>query len=323
MVMWNSPRNGAVVILLWLLSNLDEDFEAARGGNGNPRKMSQSTFLICACVAAAVLYSIPARAAEKSPIELVEDHGFFIEEAYNQEVGTVQHVFTAVYNNDSRRRGWSFSFSQEWPLFSEDHQLSYTIPSFHVREGADRIYGLGDILLGYRYQAVNEGDIKPAFAPELSLIAPSGNRDRGTGDGVWGYEWTLPFSKKLGSRFAAHANFGLTYLPRARARLGGSSGPLSPRHSLVSYRVGASGIFALFPRFHVMLEWVGDFEESIDDGGRAVREFKPIISPGFRAAVLHYEMLQVVLGAAAPIGLNRKADNHGAFLYFSVEHSFY
>jgi hypothetical protein len=151
---------------------------------------------------------------------------------------------------------------------------------------------------------------------------PSGSRDRGTGDGVLGYEWTLPFSKKLGPRFAAHANLSLTYLPRVRSRLGGSTGPLSPHRSLVSYRLGTSGVVALFPRFHLMLEWVGDFEESIDDAGRAVREFKPIIAPGFRAAVLNEEKLQVVVGAAAPIGLNRKADNHGAFLYLSIEHSF-
>jgi hypothetical protein len=274
-------------------------------------------------MAAAVLYSIPARAAEKSPIEVIEDHSFFIEEAYNQEAGVVQHFFTAAYNNDSRRRGWSFNFSQEWPLFSDNHQLSYTIPSFHVRERDDRIYGLGDISVSYRYQAVEEGVFKPAFAPEFSLILPSGNRDRGTGDGAWGYEWTLPFSKKLGPRFAAHANLSLTYLPRVRARSGGSTGPLSPRHSLVSYRLGASGVVALFPRFHLMLEWVGDFEESINDAGRAVREFKPIVSPGFRAAVLNEEKLQVVVGAAAPVGLNRKADNHGMFLYLSVEHSFY
>jgi hypothetical protein len=39
--------------------------------------------------------------------------------------------------------------------------------------------------------------------------------------------------------------------------------------------------------------------------------------------MLNEEKLQVVVGAAAPIGLNRKADNHGVFLYLSLEHSFY
>ena len=264
-----------------------------------------------------------AQGAEKRPIDVIEDNSFLVEEAYNQEPGVVQHVFTAAYNNDSRRRGWEFSFTQEWPVFSQDHQLSYTIPWSHFIDGADRIYGVGDTMLNYRYQALEEDERKPAFAPRFSLILPTGNRDRGTGNGVVGYEWSLPFSKKLASRFAMHANFDLTYLPRVRARLNGSTGRLSPKHSLVSYKMGASGIFAVLPRFHLMLEWIGDFEESIDDRGRAARDFKPTIAPGFRTAVVDEEKLQIVVGAAMPVGLNRKADNHGAFLYLSVEHDFY
>ena len=263
------------------------------------------------------------RAAEQRPIDVIEDNSFLIEEAYNQEAGVVQHIFSATYNNDSRQRGWSFSFTQEWPVFSQDHQFSYTIPSSHFKDGADRIYGIGDILLNYRYQALEEGEVLPAFAPRFSLMLPTGNRDRGTGDGVVGYQWNLPFSKKLASRFAMHANFGLTYLPGVRARLGGSTAPLSSKHSLVSYNVGASGIFALFPRFHLMLEWVGTFEESINDAGRSSRDFIPVLSPGFRAAVINEEKLQIVVGGAMPVGLNRKAVNQGAFLYLSIEHDFH
>jgi hypothetical protein len=264
-----------------------------------------------------------SRAAEQQPIDVIEDNSFLIEEAYNQEAGVVQHIFTAIYNNDSRSRGWNFNFTQEWPVFSQDHQFSYSVPWSHFIDGADRIYGLGDILLNYRYQALEEDDVKPAFAPRFSLILPTGDRNRGTGNGVVGYQWNLPFSKKLASRFAMHANFGLTYLPGVRARLDGSTGALSPKRSLVSYNLGASAIFAILPRLHFMLEWVGTFEESINDRGKTTREFMPILSPGFRAAVVNEEKLQVVVGAAAPIGLNRKADNHGAFLYLSIEHDFF
>ena len=262
-------------------------------------------------------------AEDKRPIDVIEDNSFLIEEAYNQEPGVVQHIFTAIFNNDSRFRGWNFNFTQEWPVFSQDHQFSYSVPSSHFIDGADRVYGIGDILLNYRYQALEEDDVKPAFAPRFSLILPTGNRNRGTGNGVVGYQWSLPFSKKLASRFAMHANFGLTYLPGVRAPLDGSTGPLSPKRSLVSYNLGASAIFAILPRLHLMLEWIGPFEESINDRGKATREFMPILSPGFRAAVVNEEKLQVVVGAAAPIGLNRKADNFGALLYLSIEHNFY
>jgi hypothetical protein len=270
-----------------------------------------------------LLLSAPASAAGDRPIDVIEDNSFLIEEAYNQEAGVVQHIFNAVYSNDSSQRGWKFTFTQEWPVFSQDHQFSYTIPSSHFIDGSDRIYGIDDILLNYRYQALYEGDLLPAFAPRFSLILPTGNRDRGTGDGVVGYQWNLPFSKKLTSVFAMHANLGVTYLPRVRAREGGSTAPLSSSHSLVTYNFGASGIFALFPRFHLMLEWVGIMQESINDAGKPKRDFLPVLSPGFRAAIVNEEKLQVVVGAAMPIGLNRKAANQSAFLSLSIEHHFF
>jgi hypothetical protein len=283
------------------------------------RPLSATRALVSAVVICLGLSA--AWAGEERPIDVIEDNSFLIEEAYNQEAGVVQHIFNAVYTNDSRHRGWSFSFTQEWPIFSQDHQFSYTIPSYRIVEGSDRVYGVGDILLNYRYQALAEGEVLPAFAPRFSLILPTGSRDRGTGNNVVGYQWNLPFSKKVASRFAMHANFGLTYLPHVRAPM--AAGQLSPRRSLVSYNVGASGIFALLPRLHLMLEWVGSFEESINDAGRSERAFKPTISPGLRAAVINEEKLQVVVGAAAPVGLNRKADNHGAFLYLSIEHDLF
>jgi Putative MetA-pathway of phenol degradation len=264
-----------------------------------------------------------AGAAEQRPIDVIEDNSFFVEEAYNQEPGVVQHIFTAVFSNDARRHGWNFNFTQEWPLHGQDHQISYSIPSSRFREDGDRIYGLGDILINYRYQLLDEGENRPAMAPRFSLILPTGSRDRGTGNGVVGYQWQLSASKKLGSRFAVHGNLGLTYLPGVRARLDGSTGPLSPKRSLVSYNIGASAIYALLPRLHLMLEWVGQFEESIDDAGKSRRDFVPLISPGFRTAVINEEKLQVVVGAAAPIGLNRKANNYGALLYLSIEHKLF
>ncbi len=269
-----------------------------------------------------ILVTTESRGAEERPIDVIEDNSFLIEEAYNQEPGVVQHIFTAAYTTTRGRHGWSFTFTQEWPVFSLEHQLSYTIPSFHLIDGTDRVYGIGDILINYRYQALEEGDLKPAFAPRFSLILPTGNRDRGTGNGVVGYQWSLPFSKKLASRFAMHANFGLTYLPHVQARLDGSTGPLSPKGSLVSYNVGSSAIFAILPRLHFMLEWVGNFDQSINDDGKRERSFRSTISPGFRTAIVNEEKLQIVAGIAAPIGLNRRTDNIGTFLYFSVEHDF-
>ncbi|MBI2227597.1 MAG: transporter [Deltaproteobacteria bacterium] len=261
-----------------------------------------------------------AWAAEERPIDVIEDNSFLIEEAYNQEAGVVQHIFNFVYTNDSRNRGWSFSFTQEWPVFSQDHQFSYTIPSYRLMDGTDRVYGIGDILLNYRYQALYESEMLPAFAPTFSLILPTGSRQKGTGNNVVGYQWNLPFSKKVADRLALHANFGLTYLPKVKAPAA-DTGP-SPKESLVSYNVGGSAIVALLPRLHFMLEWVGNFDQDFNDAGKREHLFRSTISPGFRTAIVNEEKLQIVAGAAAPIGLNRRTDNIGAFLYFSVEHDF-
>ena len=278
------------------------------------RTFAAAVFVLCRLVSAV--------ASDKDPIAVISDNSFLVEEAYNQEPGVIQHIFSAVHTHDPSRHGWMFSFTQEWPVPAEEHQLSYTIPSSHLWDSGQCQCGIGDILINYRYQALEEGERQPAFAPRFSLILPTGDRRRGTGNGVVGYQWNLPLSKKVASRLAVHANLGLTYLPHVRAPIAGS-GQLSPRQSLVSYNLGASAIFALLPRFHLLLEWVSNFEQSINDAGKAERAFKPVISPGFRTAVVNEEDLQVVLGAAVPIGLNRNADNEGVFLYLSVEHKLF
>ena len=262
-----------------------------------------------------------AEAADQNPIDVIEDNSFLIEEAYNQEPGVVQHFLNAVYTSDPRQHGWNFSFTQEWPAYGLDHQLSFTIPWSHFVDNGERQNGIGDVLLNYRYQALEEGPGKPAFAPRFTLILPTGNRDKGIGNGVVGYQWSLPFSKKVASRLALHANFGLTYLPHVRTLM--DDGHLSSKKSLVSYNLGASAIFAILPRLHFMLEWISNFEQSLNGNGRPERSFQPVISPGLRTAVVSQEEFQVVVGAGVPIGLNRQANNLGCFLYFSIEHKLF
>jgi len=71
-----------------------------------------------------------------------------------------------------------------------------------------------------------------------------------------------------------------------------------------------------------MLEWIGTFEENLNEQGKREHDFNVVISPGMRAAVVNRDELQVVLGIAAPVGLTRPAQDHAVFLYFSVEHNF-
>src|ERR1043166_1623725 len=104
------------------------------------------THLASALLIALVTTAHAAETPPKTPIDGIEDNSFLIEEAYNQEPGVVQHIFNAIYVNDPKNRGWTFSFTQEWPVFGQEHQLSYTIPSSALRQEGERVRGIGDIL---------------------------------------------------------------------------------------------------------------------------------------------------------------------------------
>src|SRR5690349_1833155 len=88
-------------------------------------------------------------AAERN-VEGIRDNSFFIEEAYNQDPGVVQHIFNAVYGFTRASRGdehkLDFAFTQEWPLFSQTHQLSYTLLESYSKTGRQEESGFGDML---------------------------------------------------------------------------------------------------------------------------------------------------------------------------------
>ena len=187
---------------------------------------------------------------------------------------------------------------------------------------ASRVSGVGDILLNYRYQLLYEGDSKPAVAPRFSLILPTGNRKKGTGNNVVGYQLNLPVSKKISDTVALHVNVGATFLPHVKAPVDINGN--SAKKSLTSANIGGSAIYALFPRFHLMLG-VGRSTPTrvlaipASVNARSCRRCRRVF--GRRSSI--EDKLQIVTGAAMPIGLNRKTDNLGAFLYLSIEHDLF
>ena len=96
-----------------------------------------------------------------------------MEEAYNQEAGVVQHIFSGLYSWDNFSgtggRRIDFSFTQEWPAYGQAHQVSYTVPYAFVRENGNWRDGIGDVMLHYRYQAYLDEETLTAFAP-LSAV---------------------------------------------------------------------------------------------------------------------------------------------------------
>ena len=237
----------------------------------------------------------------------IADNSFLVEEAFNQEAGIFQNIFGAVRMNDQ----WAATFTQEWPVLSQTHQFSYTLSFLQTGERT----GVGDALLNYRYQAWMDSPGHPAFSPRASLVLPSGNEDDGLGNGSLGVQINLPFSKQTGD-WAWHWNAGLTWLPRAEASFQQGDLRVVRKETLTSPFLAGSSIYRLRPMFHLMLESVLYFDQSIEQDG-TVRETTFVLSPGFRTGWNLGEK-QLIVGLALPVSWRNDADA-GAFFYLSYE----
>lgn len=193
----------------------------------------------------------------------IQDNSFLVEEAYNQEPGVIQHIFTLSAGDDAS----VFSVGQEFPAGGQKHQLSYSISFLSL----DSTSGLGDSMLNYRYQLVGDGTTALAISPRVSLIVPTGDESDGLGDGQWGYELNLPVSVAHSDRVVTHWNAGVTDVDEAE------------------FFAGASIIGAVREKFHVMLE-------------TRYADSELVVAPGVRWAHDLANGFQIVPGIAVPIG---------------------
>lgn len=253
------------------------------------------------CLATAAVSS-----AQEPLAKGIQDNSFFVEEAYNQEAGVVQHIFGLPIFSTHGDKEVSPSFTQEWPFFGQTHQLSYTVPYTFT----DDANGFEDVRLNYRLQALMENERTPAFAPRFSFVLPVGDADKGFGHDRLGYEVNLPFSKIVSDRWTLHFNAG------------GSVFPGVHDHDLWNYNLGASAIFAVSKDLNLMLESVVNWEEDAEATKRVDRTVAALISPGARYAINLPNDLQIVVGAAVPVGLTSDSPDWGFFFYLSFEHPF-
>ena len=257
----------------------------------------------------ALLFYLLFTAAESRAEESrnIRDNSFLLEEAYNQEPGVIQHIQAFQYFKDD---SWSYSFTEEWPVPRETHQLSVTVPVNHL-ESDGSATGVGDLLLNYRYQLLLHDPV--ALAPRLSLVFPTGDNNKGLGDDSFGVQVNLPLSFELGRSWVTHWNLGVTHLPDAR-------GPSGVRKDTTAINYGASAIYLPSASANLLLELVGSSDESIQGDGFVRREESLFINPGVRFAVNHSSGLQIVPGIGVPIGLGPSEGEYGVFMYLSFEH---
>ncbi len=242
----------------------------------------------------------------------IEDNSFFIEEAYNQEEGVVQHISNCSFFS-APSRTVEFTFTQEWPISGQTHQFSYTLPYLGVN-GAG---GFGDILLNYRYQLF-DSDNWAAIAPRLSVILRTGTGPAASGSKTAGWQFDIPISKRISNRFAVHLNAGVTLEPGFdEIRAGGAN----VKRALATYNVGGSIIWLATQDFNILAETLLLSAGEIGESGEYARSTEAIISPGVRYAI-NAGSLQIVPGLAVPVKLAGGGNTSGAFLYLSFEHPF-
>jgi hypothetical protein len=236
----------------------------------------------------------------------IQDNSFLLEEAYNQEKGVIQHINAFQW---FRGDSWIYTFTEEWPVKSQRHQLSITLPVLSL----DSNHGLGDIALNYRYQLVGSGETRLAIAPRASLLFPTGDEKKALGAGGVGLQFNLPLSAVIHPKIVTHWNAGTTLTPSAKNSEG-------VKDNKTDFNLGQSVIWLAHPNFNVMFETAWNSFESIERRGVKTRASSLFINPGIRWAHNFNNGLQIVPGIAFPIGVGSSNGERGVFFYLSFEH---
>jgi hypothetical protein len=253
---------------------------------------------------AVLLLLVAAAPAFSQPAEFgIADNSFLVEEAFNQEARIFQNIATYRW----QRGQWLGSFTQEWPFPDMTHQLSFTLPFGRLEQSTS----IGDVLVNYRLQLLEEGLGRPAVAPRVSVIIPSGSISSGLSNGVVGWQFNLPVSKQAGNWYF-HWNGGLTLFPADADRFGDGA------ESLVSPFIAGSAIWQASPRLNVLVEVLTESTAESADNGTTQRSATFTLSPGLRYAFNRGNQ-QLVVGLAAPLTRSNTVTRGGVFGYLSYE----
>lgn len=240
----------------------------------------------------ALLAVAPPLAAQEDP-PAIEVSGFLVEEAYNQEPGQVQQIAGA---RAMRGGAWSADYTQEWPLFSERHQLD-------LEAGVAHHDGLSSLGAGYRYLLMGDEDAPLAVSPGVEVAW-----GREEAEDEWELELALPASVRLADGLTSNTSLGVSF-------------PLGEEDGEPGYTAGQGLFWRATPRLNVVVEATWSRGESLF-GEVEAEEESVVVSPGLQYALVLGEGLQVVPGIAVPIGVGPSEGQRAVLLYFSVEHPF-
>jgi hypothetical protein len=238
--------------------------------------------------------------------ETITGNSFLIEEGVTQDYGVVQHIFTYKYSPISKN--WISMFTQEWPFFSENHQLSYSVPYLHNDNPFDN--SIGDVVVHYKYQLLLDDIV--ALAPRLAIVTPSGDYKKGFGNGNIGYQGGIPFSVYLTDDIIMNWNMVGTYTT-------GKKNSTGIEYDALDMNFGIGMAVNVIDNIDILFESVWNSYEILDNGIKG-RNDTAFINPGIRGAIRFDSGLEIVPGISTPIGVGPSNGEYSVFLYLSFEH---
>lgn len=256
---------------------------------------------------------------------LIEDNSMYIEEAFNQETGVIQHISNFIFQDGE----FIYSYTQEIPLDDYRHQLSFTLPyailnkpSEVISRGNDQYdnTGTGDLLINYRPLIFGKTDWAIVI-PRFTLIVPTGSSHQNLGGGGWGGQFNLAVTKRLSKKLITHYNAGFTKFFNADYVGYDNNGVpnILLERDLLMKNVGFSAIWLVHPRFNLLAEFVQNYEKEILEDGSLGKRTAAVINPGFRFA-FEIGKVQIVPGAGMTFVFeNSSYATSGTFIYLSIE----
>lgn len=240
---------------------------------------------------------------------LIEDNSMYIEEAFNQEAGIVQHISNLILTDNLL----TYSYTNEIPIKDYWHQFSFTA----LYHSNDLYNGFGDFQIAYRpmiWDKVSWALVTPRF----SLLMPTGDWKKGLGKGAWGGQFNLAVTKRLSRTIVTHWNGGYTFYDHAPFY-----DPVNANTDIIKYgnlkttNAGASLIWFLTPQINLMVEYAESYDAAVGDQRPSART--TILHPAARFAFA-IGKVQVVPGAGIPMQYrNGSFEATQFFGYLSIE----
>jgi hypothetical protein len=274
-----------------MIRNTDSPCVARWSGVGSAARIAVCATALALTVAGAEAADPPAGAP---PPGFLLSNAILVETAYHQEADELES--TLAFSTDRRRRG--LTFSQEWPLGSERHQLSIEVPAATQASTAWGDLQVAAVGLSYGYLLRRAETSRVIASPTVGLALAAGFEDDEPATGV---EVALPVSAMLSDHFATTTRLGV------EVGLGGAHGE---EETPVVFEVGQSLVWMARPTLNVVLDVTWEREEE----GHAA---EVVVCPGVRWAHRLRGGVVVVPAVGAYHSSHR---GMGVILSASIEH---